>query len=387
MKKVLVVGAGVAGLTVCYWLKKFGFSPTLIEKSNEPRKGGYGVDLFGIAVDVAKKMDIYEKICAIRTQVARGYYVDADGHTLVEQKGEKFGFRQGDEVEILREDLIEILGEATKDIPCYFNQCIERIKQNDKNVEVTFKDNKTKRYDLVIGADGVHSMTRNLVFSKEEYKLINFGCYSAIFSLPNYLKLRQTEIAFDLDQKFISVSSDKNHAVALSAFMFRSNCGLDSPHNQEEQKKFFKHAFTDLGWEANKLLQYMEESNDFYFDIAIQIKMKSWTKGRIALVGDSGYCCSALSGQGTTTAIVGAYILAGELKAAGENYTDAFERYNSLLHPFVEANQELGAWVNKTFLLEGVVSEAKIEARTENIIKKISTISNLIKLPEYSAHK
>ena len=384
MKKVLVVGAGVAGLAVCYWLKEFGFSPTLIEKSNALRKGGYGVDLFGIAVDIAKKMSVYEKICAMRTQLEHGYYVNADGHTLVEAQGEKFGFRHGEEVEILREDLIEILKQAIKDIPCHFNQRIERIKQDDKTVEVTFKDNKTENYDLVIGADGVHSTTRDLAFAKEEYDLINFGCYSAIFSLPNYLKLRRSEIAFDSNQKFISVSSDKNSAVALAAFMFRSNRRLDNIRN-EKSEKFFKDAFIDL--DGRQVLQYMEESDDFYFDDAIQIKMKSWTKGRIALVGDSGYCSTALSGQGTTTALVGAYILAGELKAASGNYKDAFERYNMLLRPFVEANQELGAWINETFLLEGAVSKEAVEARTDNIIKKISTISNVIKLPEYSVYK
>jgi 2-polyprenyl-6-methoxyphenol hydroxylase-like FAD-dependent oxidoreductase len=387
MKKVLVVGAGVAGLTVCYWLKEFGLSPTLIEKSNALRKGGYGVDIFGIAVDIAKKMNIYEKICAMRTQLEHGYYVNTDGHILVKAQGEKFGFRHSEEVEILRDDLIEILKQAIKDIPCHFNQRIERIKQDDTSVEVTFKDNKTENYDLVVGADGVHSTTRDLVFLKEEYDLIDFGCYSAIFSLPNYLKLKRSEIAFDANQKFISVSSDKNSAVALASFMFRSNCGLNNIRNEKDQKSFFKDAFIDLGWEANNLLHYMEESNDFYFDDAIQIKMKSWTKGRIALVGDSGYCSTALSGQGTTTALVGAYILAGELKAASGNYIVAFERYNKLLRSFVEANQELGVWINETFLLEGAVSKEAIEARTENIIKKISAISHVIKLPEYSTYK
>ncbi len=385
MKKVLVVGAGVAGLVVCYWLKEFGFSPTLIEKSNALRKGGYGVDIFGIAVDIAKKMCIYEKICALRTQVEHGYYVNADGHTLVEAQGEKFGFRHGEEVEILREDLMEILKEAIKDIPCHFNQSIERIKQDDEIVEVTFKDNTNENYDLVIGADGLHSTTRDFAFGKEGYERIDFGCYSAIFSLPNYLKLRRSEIAFDSNQKFISVSSDKNPAVAVASFMFHSNRGMDNICNEKDQKIFFKEAFIDLGWETNKLLQYMEESNDFYFDVAIQIKMKSWTKGRIALVGDSGYCSTALSGQGTTTALVGAYVLAGELKAASGNHIVAFERYNMLLRPFVEANQELGEWINETFLLEGTASKEAIEARTDNIIKKISNISHAIKLPEYPA--
>jgi len=271
------------------------------------------------------------------------------------------------------------------DIPSHFNQCIEKIKQHDDHVEVTFKDHKTKNYDLVIGADGLHSTTRSFIFDKNEYDLVDFQCYSAIFSLPNYLNLRRTEIAFDSNQKFISVSSDTNPNVALASFMFRSNCELSNIRNEKDQKVFFRDAFIDLEWETNKLLQYMETSNDFYFDAAVQVKMKSWAKGRVALVGDSAYCATALSGQGTTAALVGAYILAGELKAASGNHTVAFEHYNTLLRPFVEANQELGSWINETFLLEGDVSKEAVEARTNNILTKISIISKTIKLPEYSA--
>jgi 2-polyprenyl-6-methoxyphenol hydroxylase-like FAD-dependent oxidoreductase len=128
----------------------------------------------------------------------------------------------------------------------------------------------------------------------------------------------------------------------------------------------------------------MSGSNDFYFDSVTQVKMHSWTKGRVALVGDAGYCASPLSGQGNNLALVGAYILAGELKAAEGNYKQAFNRYNELLHPFVEANQQFGAWVSESFLVPDEVSEEVAEERSNSILQKVQTISNAISLPEYS---
>lgn len=386
MKKVLVVGAGVAGLAVCYWLKKFGFLPTLIEKNNTLRQGGHAVDIFGIAVDVVKKMDIYKKIYDMSTQLEYSYYVDANGNILHKEQVEGSCFGQGDEVEIVRGDLVKILMQSIEGIPCYFNQSIIQIKQHDENIEVTFNDNTIETYDLIIGADGLYSATRSMAFVKDEYNLIDFGSYSSVFSIPNYLKLNRSKTMFELNQKLVSITVGKESSKALVGFMLRSNQMLSNIRDEEEQKDLLKSIFLDFGWETNKLLQFMETCDDFYFGADMQVKMKSWTKRRIALVGDSGYCPSPLSGQGTSVALVGAYILAGELKAAGGNHAVAFERYNALLHPFVEANQDLGAWVNETYLLGDAVSKEAVNTRTGNIIEKISTILNLIKLPEYSAH-
>ena len=111
--------------------------------------------------------------------------------------------------------------------------------------------------------------------------------------------------------------------------------------------RFLRDTFQDFGWETPKILELMSDSDDFYFDSVTQVKMKSWTKGRVALLGDAGYCASPLSGQGNNLALVGAYILAGELKKAQGDYTRAFNRYNELLHPFVEANQKLGVLVKR----------------------------------------
>jgi len=383
INKILVIGAGIAGPAVCYWLKRFGFSPTLIEKFANIRKGGHALDVRGVAIDLVKRMGIYEKICNMRTQVEFGRYVDAQGNILHEEKGEKFGFRQGEDVEIIRGDLVEILIDAIEDVPCYFNQLIESIKQNDGDVEVQFKDGRTEHYDLVIGADGMHSTTRRMVFDKDEYKLINLGAYFSVFSIPNYLNLSHTEVQCEANQKLISITSDNNPKMAETAFMFRAQNVLNNIRDEKEQQKFLRDTFQDFGWEASKILELMSDSDDFYFDSVTQVKMKSWTKGRVALLGDAGYCASPLSGQGNNLALVGAYILAGELKQADGNYTRAFNRYNELLHSFVEANQKLGVWVSESFLIQDDVSKEVAEERSNKIMEEVKIASNMISLLDY----
>ena len=383
INKILVIGAGIAGPAICYWLKRFGFSPILIEKFANIRKGGQALDIRGVAIDLVKRMGIYEQICNMRTQLEFGRYVDAKGNILHEEKGERFGFRQDEEVEILRGDLIEILIGTLEGVPCHFNQLIDKIEQNDDNVKVHFKDGRNEHYDLVIGADGIHSATRRMVFDKDEYKLVNLGSYFSIFSIPNYLNLNHTEVQCEANQKLASISSDKNPKMAQAAFMFHSQKILNNIRYENEQQQFLRDTFQDFGWEAPKMLELMSGSNDFYFDSVTQVKMKSWTKGRISLLGDAGYCASPLSGQGNNIALVGAYILAGELKKAGGNYTLAFNRYNELLHPFVEANQKLGAWVSESFLVPDEVSKEVAEERSNKILQEVKIVSNMISLPDY----
>lgn len=383
INKILVIGAGIAGPAVCYWLKRFGFSPVLIEKFGEIRKGGQALDIRGVVIDLVKRMGVYDQICNMRTRVELGRYVDSEGNTLHEEKGERFGFRQDEEVEIIRGDLIEILMGIIKGVPCHFNQLIDKIEQNDDHVKVHFKDGRNEHYDLVIGADGIHSATRRMIFDKDEYKLINLGMYFSIFSIPNYLNLNHTEIQCEANQKLASISSDKNPKIAQAAFMFRSQSILNNIRNEHEQRQFLRNTFQDFGWEIPKMLELMSDSDDFYFDSVAQVKMKSWTKGRIALLGDAGYCASPLSGQGNNLALVGAYIFAGELKKADGNYTEAFNRYNELLHPFVEANQKLGAWVSESFLVPDEVSKEVAEERSNKILQEVKTVSNMISLPDY----
>lgn len=381
--KILVVGAGIAGPAVCYWLKRFGFSPTLIEKSANIRKGGHAVDIRGVAIDIVKKMGIHEQICNMHTQIELGRHVDSKGHVVHEEHGEKFGFRQGEEIEIIRGDLIDILMNAIEGVPCYFNQHIDHIEQNDDQVKVHFKDGRNEYYDLVIGADGIHSATRKLVFQQDEFELVYLGTYVSIFSIPNFLNLHHTEVMCDANQKLAIISSDKNPKIAQAGLLFRSPNVLNNMRNENQQKQLLRALFQDFGWELPKILELMSDSDDFYFDFVAQMKMQSWTKGRVALLGDAGYCASLHSGQGSSLALTGAYILAGELKKSPGNYASAFKCYNELLHPFVEANQKLGIWSSESFLVPAEISKEIAEDRSDKMMQELEDISSLITLPEY----
>src|SRR3989338_5383713 len=156
-RKILIIGAGIAGPTICYWLKKYGFNPTLIERSKQLRTGGYAIDIRGIAVDIVRKMGIYDDIYAKRTSLLSKRYVDAGGQTLSEEHGEKSSFREGHDVEIVRGELVNILLQAVPDVPCHFHKEIISLTQKDQSVDVTFKDGHIERYDLVMAADGLHS--------------------------------------------------------------------------------------------------------------------------------------------------------------------------------------------------------------------------------------
>lgn len=383
INKILVVGAGIAGPALCYWLKRFGFSPILIEKAAAIRQGGQALDLRGISIEVAKKMGIYKQVCQMRTQVETGRYVDTLGNILHEEMGERFSFRQGEDVEILRGDLVEILMKAIEDIPCHFNQMVARIEQNDEGVEVHFIDGKNELFDLVIGADGIYSATRRMVFDQEEYKLVNLGSYLSTFSIPNYLNLSHTSVLCESNQKLATITCDRDPKMARAGFMFRSQHALKNSRDEIEQKQFLRSTYQDFDWETSNILQHMSTCDDFYFDSNTQVKMKSWTKGRVALLGDAGYCASPLSGQGNNLALVGAYILAGELKKSKTDHAYAFKCYNELLQPFVEATQKFGVSVSESFLVSDDVSQEIAEERSNRFLQEIKNVSNAITLPEY----
>ncbi len=257
------------------------------------------------------------------------------------------------------------------------------MQQNVDNVIVNFKDGKVENYDIVIAADGIHSATRRMIFDKNEYQLIHLGSYLSTFTIPNYLRLSHIDLECEANHKLVSINSDNNLEIARAGFMFRSQHILKDIRDEHEQKQFLCDTFRDFGWETQNILNRMPESDDFYFDAITQVKMNSWTKGRIALVGDAGYCPSPLSGQGNNLAFVGAYILAGELKAAKGNYLQAFTRYNALLRSFVDANQKFGVWVRKSFLVEDEVSKEIAEERSNRILAMIKSVSNAINLPQY----
>lgn len=234
MNKILVVGASIAGPVVCYWLKKIGFKPTLIEKNDQIRKGGYAVDILGIAIEVVKKMGVLEAIAAQRTSIQRSRHVDALGYTLREDEPETAGFRLGEDVEMSRGDLVQIFMDLIPDVPCHFAQSIVELDQQQDGVVVTFADGSIECYDLVIGADGLHSKTRRLAFLDSDYTKVDLGACIGVANIPNVLNIDHEEVLFEAHNKSIHYVSDRDPNMAQVGFMFRSD--KHSIGHAEEQK-------------------------------------------------------------------------------------------------------------------------------------------------------
>lgn len=340
-KRILISGAGLSGLTLAYWLKQYGFIPTLIERHPKLRTGGYKIDIRGIALDVVKQMGVYPAILEARTDIQGATIIESGGKESKKVDADLCGGRNEGDLEILRGDLCEILFKQIGEIECIYGDCIKNISQNEENVFVEFEKSKPRVFDLVIGADGLHSTVRKLAFGSESEFLEELGVYISVYSIPNFLHLDRWEIEYFEPQKFINVYSASKDLNAKAGFAFSSKSLKYDPSDKKRQQELLKEAFADVGWEVPHLLAAMEEAPDFYFDSAAQIHLPHWSEGRVVLVGDAGYAPSPLSGQGTSVAMVGAYVLAGELGAAQGDYKIAFSEYEKGLRKFVKNNQDL----------------------------------------------
>lgn len=296
-QKVLVSGAGAAGQTLAYWLARHGFETTVVERAPAPRIGGFAIDLRGAAVHFAERMGIIDAVRAIRVQMKEIVHLDHLGEPVWKTDG-NFGAGEGltGDVEILRDDLTSLLGRACAELDSLtyrFNDSIASINQTGDHVEVTFEKSPPGRFDLVLGADGLHSTVRALTFGEAE------GCKRRLGYLDKW--------------------------------------------DADEQKALIRGAFKDdhAYWAIAPLLEELDQATDLYFDEVTQITMPTWSSGRVAQVGGAAFAPTTMSGQGTSTAVVGAYVLAGELKAAGGDPTVAFPRYEAKVRRYVELNQAI----------------------------------------------
>jgi 2-polyprenyl-6-methoxyphenol hydroxylase-like FAD-dependent oxidoreductase len=348
-RDVLISGAGVAGPALACWLRRAGFSPTVVERAPAPRDGGQAVDIRGAAIEVAARTGILDEVRQARTQTRGMSYVNAAGKRLASMNA-AFGVIDEADVEIVRGDLARILYEATRDdVEYIFDDSITGISEHADAVEVTFERAPARAFHLVVGADGLHSNVRAAAFGPEPRFIHHLGLYLAVFTLPNDLGLDRWQLVYAVPGKSVTVTSARDNTEARAIFFFASP-RLDYDHRDVgKQKAILADAYAGEGWEVPRLLAGMREARDFYFDSTSQIRMDSWSAGRVALVGDAGYCPSPLSGQGTSLALVGAYVLAAEL-AAADDYRAAFARYQELMTDFVARNQQIALGNAKRFI-------------------------------------
>ncbi|WP_436492532.1 FAD-dependent monooxygenase [Actinokineospora sp. HUAS TT18] len=341
MPTVLISGSSIAGATLAYWLDRHGFKTTIVERAPEPRLGGQAVDIRGAALDVVARMGVLDEIRAAKTGMRGMTVVDRDGNELMSTTEETLtgGAIDSPDVEIMRDDLVTILNGLTGNTKYLFNDTITALEQDPDGVLVTFENAPPRRYDLVIGADGLHSRVRKLAFGDEAQFRSHLGVYLAIFTMDNHLGLENWQTMLHGDNLMAMVYNACGGKVTRGMLGFESDV-LDFDYRDlDAQKRIVESRVGDAGWETPQIVKAMWAADDFYFDAMSQIKMDRWSKGRVGLVGDAGYCPAPLSGQGTSVAIVGAYVLAGELAKADP--ATAFAAYEAELREYVTQNQAL----------------------------------------------
>lgn len=336
---VLISGAGIAGPALAYWLRRYGFTPTVIERSPSIRDGGYAVDFRGpVHLGLLRRMGLLDTVERLRTGTGDWWQVDAQGRRVARMPAEQTG---GD-VEVLRGDLARVLFDATRDETEYiFGDSITVLEEDAEGVHVTFERGAPRTFDLVVGADGQRSRVRGLAFGPDEAHLRHLGLYTAFFTAPNVLDLQHGGLVHIQPKRLIAAYSARGNTEA-KVLMYASSPPLSYDRaDLDEQRAIVASMFTNVGWEAPRLLDLMATAPDFYLDAASIVTMDAWTRGRLALVGDAGYGASSLSGMGSGLALVGAYILAGELALARGDHLVAFERYESTLRPYVAGCHKL----------------------------------------------
>ncbi|MFG1942758.1 FAD-dependent monooxygenase [Nonomuraea sp. NPDC048826] len=343
MTTVLISGSGVAGPALAYWLRHHGIRATVVERAPALRPGGQAVDVRGVALDVVDRMGLLAPLREVRTQMRGMVMLDGDGNEIMRSTEHAIssGRLDSDDVEVLREDLTGLLYDRTKeDVEYLFDDSITALEQDEDGVRVTFGRSAPRTFDLVVGADGLHSTVRRLAFGPEERFVHHLGTYLSIFTAENFLALDNWQVWIREGQAGGGIYPVRDNTE------LRVNLGFESgplPYDHRDldaQRRLVAERCGGLRWEVPKLLEAMTTAPDFYFDAMAQVRMDTWSHGRVTLLGDAGYCASPLSGQGTSLALVGAYVLAAEL-AAAPDHTTALSRYEERMRPFATLNQAL----------------------------------------------
>jgi 2-polyprenyl-6-methoxyphenol hydroxylase-like FAD-dependent oxidoreductase len=341
-RKILILGAGIAGPCLAYWLLKYGFEPVLVERAPTLRTGGYIIDFWGLGFDVAERMGLVPAL------IHEGYVIDEV--RIVDEHGKRTGgfsaraFRtvMGDRyLSILRSDLSRLIYDSVEGkIRSLFGDTLTAVEQDEEGTEVTFCHAPAERFDLVIGAGGLHSPVRNLVFGPDDRYEKYLGYYSASFTVHGYPQRDpHAYVSFAAPGRQVSRYSLRGDRTVFF-FVFAKDTRLSvSPHDEQGQRDTLREVFGQDKWECPVILEALDDAKDLYFDAVSQICMDSWVRNRVALIGDACFAPSLLAGQGSALAMAAAYILAGELKNAGGDHRAGFQAYEQILKPLMAKKQ------------------------------------------------
>ncbi|KAI2777527.1 FAD/NAD(P)-binding domain-containing protein [Daldinia loculata] len=347
--KILICGGGIAGPALAFWLSRRGHHVEVVERFPALRATGAQIDLRAQGIEVAKRMGLLEAIRNIRVDEAGVSFVDSQGRvkgTVMANTSGKGAQSLTSEYELMRGDVVRLLYDTTKDNVKYiFGKTVESFEQDEEQVIAHFSDGSSDTFDLLVGADGQGSRIRRAILPPdipEPYRRL--GIYIAYWFIPRAegdTNIRRTYLAPGGRMIFRRTHNSTDTQV----YFFLKD---DSPElsslpraSVEQQKEFWTQRFRDAGWQTDRFLEGMKTTENFYCQEVVQVCTNTWSKGRVVLLGDAAHCASPFSGMGTTGALVGAYVLAGEIDRNPDNLPQAFANYALKLRPFVDEIQHI----------------------------------------------
>lgn len=338
-KKILISGAGIAGPTLAYWLHRSGHEVTVVEKAPAPRKGGQNIDVSDSAVDIVRMMGIEEEILRHNTTEQGLAIVDGKEKVVARfPKGAALGFTS--KYEILRGDLADLLSNLTSSRARYrFGLSIDDVTETEHGLSVTFSDQNQEEFDLLIAADGVSSSTRKLVLGPgQPYKFL--GVYTSYLTIPRDESDTQWARWYNAPGGRVLLLRPDNHGTTRASFNVWHDGPPEAHFSRTEAIQWIRDRLRGAGWKADRIARDIEFDKDIYLGPVSQVRLPSWSKGRVVFVGDAAYCPTPFTGMGTTLAVIGAYVLAGEL-SRNDDHERAFAEYERVLRPFVTKVQKV----------------------------------------------
>jgi 2-polyprenyl-6-methoxyphenol hydroxylase-like FAD-dependent oxidoreductase len=362
-KRVLVTGASIAGLSTAWWLTRLGYEVTVVELAREPRRGGAAVNIQGEGLASAKRMGILTQMKANQLRVERWEFKnaddDTDGVVLFQSEGSP---PSDDDIEIERAQLVAILVDAVQgDVAFMFDNSITALCETADAMHVSFTRGEPRVFDMVFGCDGLHSAVRRLWFGLEAEYACFMKHYFSLTTVNRSLIPQRTSQLYNVPGKLIMLNAYNGKTDIVFCFSSSAEISYDY-RDGSQQRKVVAEQFVGIGWRADELLDDVAQAEISYFDKLCQIRMPSWTKGRVALVGDAAYCASAAAGMGASLAMHGAAVIANALESHDGDFTRAFVAYNVALHPFIAGVQATAL----TTLNDYLVPQTEAAIRTRN---------------------
>ncbi|QWA13317.1 FAD-dependent monooxygenase [Sodalis ligni] len=337
-KKILICGGGIAGPACAYWLHKYGYSVVIVEKAKSFRDGGQNVDIKGAGQQVIKMMGLAEEIEAKNTLEQGQKYLDAAGKVVATFPKGALGTLTAD-FEILRGDFARVLFDATKDDCDYrMGRFVTHLENNGAGMSVTFDNGETEDFELVICAEGISSSTRSMVLAEQTH-LRYLGAYMAFFKIPR--RPEDDNWAYTVNGiggTFITLRPGNEKETTVLITFLRKDHDIEG-EKPAARRELLLQALKGRGTVADRISADLDTVKDFYFGPMSQVQASTWSNGRFVLLGDAAHCPTAFTGEGTALALVGSYVLAGEIKRSVD-YAEAFHAYEKLLRPYVEASQK-----------------------------------------------